>query len=173
MVSVKTKSEQIRRIEELFAQLTHRFTAEDDAEQRWLAEHCSPGAARLVEELSVPTLHLLDAIPVDGSINIVGLSRATGIPKGTVSKTVRRLVAAGLLARHRLADNRKEVHLSPTDLGAEIQRAHRGLHEEMGHGIHAFLARYSAEELAVLTRVLADLHRMPREGPRFRPDLLD
>lgn len=43
----------------------------------------------------------------------------------------------------------------------------------MGLGLEAFLDRYSAADLAVIARVLEDLNRMPREGPRFRPDLLD
>lgn len=173
MVSVTTKSDAIRHIEELIVQVTNRFAAEDDAEQRWLVDQCSPEAAGVVPRVSVAALHLLDAIPAEGSVNIVGLSRATGVPKGTVSKVVRRLVTEGAVARHRLPDNRKEVHLRLTALGAEIQRAHRSLHEQMGHGLHAFLDRYSAAELAVVTRVLDDLRRMPREGLTFRPDLLD
>ncbi|MGH3319774.1 MAG: MarR family winged helix-turn-helix transcriptional regulator [Streptosporangiaceae bacterium] len=170
---MRTKSDAIRQIEDLVGQVTSRFAAEDDAEQQWLVDQCSPEAARLVSRLSVHALHLLDAIPVEGSVNIVGLSRATGVPKGTVSKTVHRLIADGLVARHRLPDNRKEVHLRLTRTGAEIRQAHRSLHEQMGHELDTFLDRYSAAELAVVTRVLEDLNRMPREGLRFRPDLLD
>ncbi|MGH3495083.1 MAG: MarR family transcriptional regulator [Sciscionella sp.] len=149
------------------------LSAEYDAEQQWLVEQCPPEAAPLVCRLSVHAPHLLDAIPVEGSINIVGLLQATGMPKGTVSKTVRRLAADGLVTRHRLPDNRKEVHLRVTSASADIQHAHQSLHEQMGQGIVAFLNRYSKAELAVITRVLADLQRMPREGLRFRPDLLD
>lgn len=173
MVSVKTKGDAIGRIEELIAQVGQRFAAEDDAEQQWLVDRCSPEAARVVSGLSVQALHLLDAIPADDSVNVIGLSRATGVPKGTVSKAVRRLVADGVLARHRLPDNRKEVHLRMTSIGVQIQRAHRSLHEQMGQGLRAFLDRYSDAELAVITRVLTDLERMPREGLHLRPDLLD
>lgn len=173
MVSVETKNDAIRRIEDLIAQVTGRFATEDDAEQKWLADQCSPEAAEVIARMSVQALHLLDAIPVDGSVNIVDLSRATGVPKGTVSKTARRLVTDGLVARHRLPDNRKEVHLRLTATGAEVQRAHQGLHEEMGNGLRAFFHRYDADELAIVVRILNDLNRMPREGIRFRPDLLD
>lgn len=182
MVSVGTKRDAIEEIETLIGRVTSRMAVEDDAEQRWLADHCSPEAARKLPALSVHALHLLDEIPPEApeaaggvarSVNIVGLAQATGVPKGTVSKTVRRLVAAGLVARHRLPDNRKEVHLRLTPLGAEIQRAHQGLHEETGEAMRAFLARYTPTDLAVITRVLGDLARMPREGVHFRPDLLD
>lgn len=173
MVSVKTKNEAIGEIEALIAQVTGRFAAEDDAEQQWLVDQCGPEAARLVARMSVHALHLLDAIPAEGSINIVGLSRTTGVPKGTVSKTVRRLLADGLVSRHRLPDNRKEVHLRLTATGTEIRRAHKSLHEQMGSGLREFLERYNDAELAVIARALGDLARMPREGLRFRPDLLE
>ena len=58
-------------------------------------------------------------------------------------------------------------------MGKEIQAAHRSLHEQMGTVFDDFLTRYSPEELEVLSRVLNDLLQMPREGLRFRPDLLD
>ena len=177
MVSVKTKHQAIGEIEELIARVATRMTAEDGAEQEYLAAHCaSPEAARHVARLSVHALHLLDAIPPAGSVesvNIVGLSEATGIPKGTVSKTVARLAGAGLVARHRVPGNRKEVHLRATGTGSEIQRSHRGLHAEQTEAVRAFLARYSAADLGVVIRVLDDLVRMPREGVTFRPDLLD
>ncbi|WP_245600818.1 MarR family winged helix-turn-helix transcriptional regulator [Streptomyces sulphureus] len=170
---METKTDAVGRIERLLAQVAGRFTAEDDAEQQWLIDQCSPEAARLVPQLSVQALHLLDAVPADGSINVVGLSRATDVPKGTVSKHVRRLVVAGALERHRLPDNLKEVHLRLAPVGAEIQQAHRSLHAQTEEGLRAFLHRYSEADLAVLARVLTDLARMPREGLRFRPDLLD
>lgn len=172
---METNAEAISRIEELVGLVTARFADEDPGEQEWMRDLCSPAARPVLDRLSVQALHLLDAIPTDddASVNIVGLSAATGIPKGTVSKIVRRLVADGAVSRHRRPDNRKEVHLRVTKLGEEIQRAHRSLHEQMGSGIAEFMARYSADELDVITRVLNDLVRMPRDGLRFRPDLLD
>jgi len=175
MVSMKTTSESIARIEELLAAITARFADEDPQEQEWLRSQCSPAAQRALDELSVAGLHLLDQIPGPGSaetVNIVGLSQISGVPKGTVSKTVQRLESAGTVSRHRLPGNRKEVHLRLTEVGVEIQRAHRGLHEQMGSSLSAFLGRYSDADLEVLTRVLGDLLAMPREGLRFRPDLL-
>lgn len=173
---METKQETISEISELIERLTARFTADDVDEQQWMAAQCSPQAARVLSGLSVSMLHLLNAIPTpnsDQSINITALSLATEIPKGTVSKSVRRLVDDGVVERQQLPDNRKEVHIRLSSLGAEIHAAHRSLHEQMGDGLDAFLERYSNADLAVITRVLADLLRMPRDGLRFRPDLLD
>ncbi len=177
MVSMKTKADAVAHIEELVGQLTARFAADDDEEQQWMADQCSAAARRVLARTNVQALHLLDEIPADdgsgATVNVVGLARATGIPKGTVSKIVRRLTDSGAVERHQLPDNRKEVHLRLTPVGTEIQAAHRSLHEQMGEGLGAFLVRYTAADLAVITRVLDDLLRMPREGLRFRPDLLD
>lgn len=172
---MKTKSEVIASIEDQLSAISARFAEEDPQEQEWLRSQCSPTAQRALEELSVAALHLLDEIPGPDSaesVNIVGLSQVSGVPKGTVSKTVQRLESAGAVSRHRRPGNRKEVHLRLTDVGAELRRAHRSLHEQMGSTLSEFLDRYSAGELEVLGRVLGDVLAMPREGLRFRPDLL-
>lgn len=173
---MKTKPEAIASIEELLAAISARFAEEDPQEQEWLRAQCSPAGRRALAQLSTPALHLLDQIPGPDSaetVNIVGLSQASGVPKGTVSKTVQRLESAGAVSRHRRPGNRKEVHLRLTEVGTEIQRAHRGLHEQMGSTLSEFLDRYSAGDLEVLGRVLGDLLAMPRVGLQFRPDLLD
>lgn len=177
MVSVETKAELIERISGLADQVAARFEEEDPDERQHMLDRCSPRARKALHTLGVPSLHLLDAIPAagedGGSVNVVGLARAVGLPKGTVSKTVQRLADAGVVTRHRLPGNRKEVHLRLTSLGQEIQTAHRSLHEEMGGTFATFLGRYTKAELGVLLRMLDDLARMPRDGVRFRPDLLD
>ena len=174
MVLVETKSDVIASIGDLAGRIAARFTEEDAEEQAHMRALCSPEAQRVLEELSVEMLHLLDAIPTADasaeSVNVVGLSRATGTPKGTVSK---RLTDAGVISRFRIPGNRKEVHLRLTQVGEEIQAAHHSLHEQMGDVFEGFLARYSAADLAVVHRILEDLLRMPRDGVRFRPDLLD
>lgn len=174
---MKTKQDAIQQIGELIDQLTVRFSEEDVDEQAWMRDQCSPAAQRVLATISVQALHVLARIPADDgsgeSVNIVGLADATGVPKGTVSKIVQRLVDGGAVDRYRREGNRKEVHLRLTAVGQEIQRAHRSLHEQMGDGLATLLVRYSESDLDVIQRVLNDLVRVPREGLRFRPDLLD
>jgi DNA-binding MarR family transcriptional regulator len=177
MVFVETKRDVIASIGDLTGRIAARFAEEDADEQTHMRAMCSPGTQRVLDELSVEMLHLLDAIPVgnasDESVNVVSLSQATGTPKGTVSKRLQRLTDAGAISRFRIPGNRKEIHLRLTPIGEEIRAAHRSLHEQMGEVLDEFLARYSAAELAALHRILNDLLRMPRDGVRFRPDLLD
>lgn len=178
MVFMETKRELIASIADLTACLIQRFSEEDADEQAHMRRLCSPDAQLALERMSVESLHLLDAIPAEAdhhavSTNIVGLAETTRTPKGTVSKRVQRLTELGVVSRHQLPGNRKEVHLRLTPIGEEIRTAHRSLHEHMGTIPADFLTRYNTDELRVVTRVLHDLLRMPRDGLRFRPDLLD
>lgn len=177
MVLVETKSDLIASIGDLAGRIAARFAEEDADEQTHMRMLCSSAAQRVIDELSVEMLHLIDAIPATeasaASVNVIGLSQLTGTPKGTVSKRLQRLTDAGVISRFRIPGNRKEVHLRLTPIGMEIRAAHRSLHEQMGDVLDEFLTRYSIHDLGVVHRILDDLLRMPREGVRFRPDLLD
>jgi len=178
MVLMETKSELIALIADQAARVAQRFAQDDEDERAYMRKRCSPQAQLALDKMSVEALHLLDAIPGGGStdepsVNIVGLAQATGVPKGTVSKRVQRLTDIGVVTRHQIPGNRKEVHLRRTPIGDEIWEAHRSLHEQMGDVLGELLSRYTVADLQVLTRVLDDLLRMPREGLRYRPDLLD
>lgn len=173
MVSVKTTpASQPERIWQALGEVGDRFTAEDEMEREWMAQRCAPELTPVVTALSLQALHLLDAVAEAGTIKVVELARVTGVPKGTVSKALQRLVRDGVVRREQTPDNRKEVLISLTDDGTQIQRAHQAMHEEMERGMLAFFERYSAAEQEVILRVLEDLALMPRDGPGFRPDLL-
>lgn len=173
MVSVKTSSaSQVERIWRALGEVGARFTAEDEMEREWMAQRCAPELTPVVASMSLQALHLLDAVAEAETIKVVELARVTGVPKGTVSKALQRLVRDGVVRRERPPGNRKEVLVSLTEAGAQIQRAHRAMHEEMERGMLAFFERYSVSERDVILRVLEDLALMPREGPGFRPDLL-
>jgi DNA-binding MarR family transcriptional regulator len=166
MVSVKTKMEAVGAITDLLGALSDKFDTDDDAERDYMAEHCPDhlkGAAREVPTLA---MHLLDRI-ADEPVNIVGLAAQSGQLKGTVSKHVQRLVDAGLVERNPVPGNRKEIRLGLTEDGRLVARVHRRMHEEKDAGIHEFLARYSAAELATISKVLGDLLATELRGVRL------
>jgi DNA-binding MarR family transcriptional regulator len=111
-------------------------------------------------------MHLL-AVIAEGPVSVVGLATRSGQLKGTVSKHVQRLVDAGMVARTPIPGNRKEIELGPTADGELVVDAHRLLHEEMAHGLHDFLRRYSSAELQVLARMLRDLQAAKKVGVRI------
>lgn len=175
MVSVETSADCAEHITDLLGQLAARFTTEDDAEQQWMLRRCSPQARRAFAACGVGTLHVLAVVPRegDGSTNLVGLVREAGVAKGTVSKAVRRLADLGLVERHRIEGNRKEVHVRVTSLGEEIRSAHEELHREIQRGLHDFLAQYPAADLQVVTRIMRDLLATPRDGIRLAPEQVE
>lgn len=164
--------EAVDRIQDLVGRVIARFGEQDLDEQAWLRAHAPERLGALIGGLSVHALHLLDAVAEAEPANVVGLSAHTGVPKGTVSKTLQRLSEAELVERYRLEGNRKEVHVRLTADGELVHRAHRELHAAMGDGLRLYLRTLSPEDLEVVTRVLGDILRMPREGVRWRPDLL-
>jgi DNA-binding MarR family transcriptional regulator len=168
MVSMKTKSALIADINELVGAVTDKFDADEDgdAERDFIAERCPKRLEHAVRSLPTLSMHLL-AVIADGPVSVVGLAARSAQLKGTVSKHVQRLVDAGLVARTPIPGNRKEIELTPTADGELVVDAHRRLHEEMAHGLHEFLRRYSGAELQVLARVLRDLMAARKVGVRI------
>jgi DNA-binding MarR family transcriptional regulator len=168
MVSMKTKSALIADINDLLRVVGDKFDADEDgdAERDFMAERCPARLEATIRSLPTLSMHLL-AVIADGPVSVVGLAARSGQLKGTVSKHVQRLVDAGLVARTPVPGNRKEIQLSPTADGALITDVHRRLHDEMAHGLHDFLTRYSGAELQVLAKVLRDLAVARKVGVRL------
>lgn len=165
---MKTKAEAIGAISSLLGALADKFDTDDDAERDYLAQHCPGHLKSAAREVPTLAMHLLARI-ADGSTNVVGLAAQSGQLKGTVSKHVQRLVDAGLVERNPVPGNRKEIRLSPTKDGRTVARVHRQMHDEMDEGVSTFLMRYSAAELAIVTRVLGDLLQTEKRGVRLIP----
>ena len=89
-------------------------------------------------------------------MNGATISTQFRIPKGTVSKVTRRLVASKLVRVESLPNNRKEILFRLTPLGRELFEVHRAFDEQMERGFIQFLRRYDASELRLLVRVLRD-----------------
>jgi DNA-binding MarR family transcriptional regulator len=169
MVSVKTKSEAVGEIGTLLNALTEKFETDGDPERDYLQEHCPVRLHRSIREIPTMGVHLLAAIG-EGAVNVVGLAARSGQLKGTVSKHVQRLVEAGLVERSSVPGNRKEIRLSLTGDGQIIDDVHRRMHAEMAAGLDEFLMRYTAAELATVTKVLGDLLHTEKRGVRLVSD---
>ncbi len=170
MVSVKTKADVIARIGDLVRAVGDKFddSEDGDAERDFMTQHCPRRLAAVVRELPTLSVHLLDSIS-DDPVNIVTLAARSGQLKGTVSKHVQRLVAAGLVERQPVPGNRKEITLRLTADGHVVARAHRRLHDEMNLGMSDFLSRYTHAELATVAKILGDLLATERVGVRLAP----
>lgn len=141
----------------LMGKVTERFESEDREEWQWLAQHSqNPQTTELMRDMSVTAAHVIDAIGRLEPVNGITISAQFHIPKGTVSKVTRRLMAQKLVSSESLPNNKKEVLFRLTPLGRELFQVHRAFDDQMERGFTRFLQRYSPDELRQLVRVLQD-----------------
>ena len=141
----------------MLAKVTERFDSEENEEWQWLAQHShNPLIVEMLRDSTTTTLRVLDAIGRSEPVNGITISEQFRIPRGTVSKITRRLVARNLISQESLPKNKKEILFRLTPLGRELFEVHRAFDEQMERGFMHFLQRYSADELQLLVRVLHD-----------------
>ncbi|ANW66085.1 hypothetical protein BCA37_23180 [Mycobacterium sp. djl-10] len=147
--------------------------ADVDAEPEFLRQGLPARLRPLVDTMPRLGMHLLDAIDAGGragdALNVVVLAARSGQLKGTVSEHVQKLVEHGLVQRDPVVGNRKEIRLSLTPDGHRVVEVHRQMHDEINAGVRDFLTRYTAGELATLSRVLEGLVAAERRGVRLVP----
>jgi DNA-binding MarR family transcriptional regulator len=145
------------RILALLAKMTERFDSAENEEWRWLIAHSpSPLIVEILQDSTPMTLRMIDAIGRMEPVNGVTISERYRIPKGTVSKITRRLIAQGLISHERLPNNRKELLFRLTPPGRDLFDLHRTFDERMERGFIQFLQRYDAATLRLLADVLRD-----------------
>jgi DNA-binding MarR family transcriptional regulator len=141
----------------LLGQVAHRFDSEDHENWQWLAEHSDNSqTVEILRDLTLVTMRVIDAIGHLEPVNGATISAQFRVPKGTVSKVTRRLVAQELVQTESLPNNKKEILFRLTPLGAEVWRVNRAFDERMQRGFTRFLRRYSLDELRFLVRLLGD-----------------
>lgn len=141
----------------LLGKVTERFDSEDTEERRWLAQSSpNPVVVEMLQESTTATLRVLDAIGRLEPVNGITISAQFHIPKGTVSKITRRLMAKNLISTEFLPNNKKEILFRLTPLGRELFQVHRTFDEQMERGFMRFLQRYQLDELRLLVRVLRE-----------------
>ena len=141
----------------LISRITERFESEEHEEWQWLARQShDPQVVEILRDTTTMGLRIIDAIGRLEPVNGATISTQFRIPKGTVSKVTRRLVARQLVSHESLPNNRKEILFRLTPLGRELFEVHRAFDEQMERGFLQFLRRYDASELRLLVRVLRD-----------------
>ncbi len=142
----------------LLAKATDQFDSDEHGSSwQWMAEHSqNPLIVDIMHDLSVTSWRVIDAIGRLEPVNGITISAQFRIPKGTVSKVTRRLIAQNLVSTEFLPNNKKEILFRLTPLGRELADVHRAFDAQMERGIFRFLQRYSADELRLLVRVLQD-----------------
>jgi len=137
------------------ATITERFESSEHEGWQWIIHHSSnPLVAELLQDLSPTALRVIDAIGRLEPVNGITISERFRIPKGTVSKVTRRLLANNLVLSESRPHNKKEVLFRLTALGSELYHVHRAFDELMERGFRRFFQRYTPDELRLLVHVL-------------------
>lgn len=147
----------IAQILALLAAAAHKVESEQNESWQWLAEHShDPLLLQALREMTVTSLRVIDAIGRLEPVNGITISLHSGLPRGTVSKVTRRLIAQNLVSGAHQLRNHKEIFFRLTRRGRELFTVHRTFDEQMERGIARFLERYQLDELRLLVRVLQE-----------------
>ena len=147
----------IAEIMSLLAKVTEKLEPDNLGMKQWIVQNFNnPKIAELLQDSTVMMLRVLDAIGRLEPVNGITISKQFRIPKGSVSKATRRLIAKKLIKTESLPNNKKEILYRTTSLGKELYRAHRAFDEQMEKSFVKFLEKYDEDELQLLIRVLRD-----------------
>lgn len=154
--SSDTKS-MIVEIMSLLSKVSEKLEPENIGMKQWIIQNFNnPKIADLLQDSTLMMLRVLDAIGRLEPVNGITISRQFRIPKGSVSKTTRRLIAKRLIKTESLPNNKKEILYRTTALGKELFQAHRAFDEQMEKDFIQFLDKYDSRELNFIVRVLQD-----------------
>lgn len=147
----------INEIMTLLSEVSEKFEPDNLGMKQWIVQNFNnPKIAELLEDSTVMMLRVLDAIGKLEPVNGATISKQFRIPKGSVSKATRRLIAKKLIKTESLPNNKKEILYRTTPLGKELFQAHRAFDEQMEKDFVQFLQKYDEDELRFLVRVLHD-----------------
>ena len=141
----------------LLSQVSEKFEPGENEMKQWMAQNFrSPIITEVLQDSTLMTLRVLDAIGQLEPVNGITISKQSRIPKGSVSKITRRLISKKLITKESLPNNKKEVIFRMTPLGKEIFLAHRAFDQKMEKGFLKFLKKYDADKLQVVIDILQD-----------------
>lgn len=159
MSSPKAISKQpvISEIMSLLGKAAEKLEPDNLGMKQWMIQNFNnPKIADLLQDSTIMMLRVLDAVGQLEPVNGITISKQFRIPKGTVSKATRRLIAKKLIKAESLPNNKKEILYRTTPLGKEIYEAHRAFDEQMEKSFTRFLQSYKDDELQFMVRVLQD-----------------
>jgi DNA-binding MarR family transcriptional regulator len=154
----------------LLGKVSEKLEPDNLGMKQWIIQHFEdPRIADLLEDSTVMMLRVLDAIGRLEPVNGITISKQFRIPKGSVSKATRRLIAKKLIKAESRPNNKKEILYRTSPLGKQLFQAHRAFDEQMEKSFIQFLERYKEDELRFLVRLLRDATEITFLDTESRP----
>ena len=105
-------------------------------------------------DLHANDVGLFEVLAAPGAWSVRRIAQALGAPISTISSALDRLERKGLVARRRIADDRRVVHIELTARGRRLALRLRGAHVE---NCRTMLARLDADERGEFLRMAAQI----------------
>jgi DNA-binding MarR family transcriptional regulator len=154
----KQREPVITEILSLMSQAAQKLEPDSLGMKQWIIENYNdPKVANLLQDSTFMMLRVLNAIGQLQPVNGISISKQFRIPKGSVSKATRRLIAKKLIKTESLPNNKKEILYRTTPLGQDLFEAHRAFDQQMEKSFVEFLKKYNEAELRFIVRLLRDI----------------
>jgi DNA-binding MarR family transcriptional regulator len=112
--------------------------------------------------LYVSEIHAIHAIASNPEINLTQLAELSGVTKGAISQTVKRLVSKRYIARYRVK-NRKEVNLRLSDKGYLINQHYENFEKERFVFAEKLYENASKEDITLIRNLFAIIYENMRQ----------
>src|SRR6185503_10800595 len=134
-----SQNDQITEIMALLGQISEKFEPGENEMKQWMIQNFQrPQIVEILQDSTVMTLRVLDAIGRLEPVNGITISKQSRIPKGSVSKITRRMISQKLITKESLPHNKKEVLFRTTSLSKEIFLVHQAFDQKMEKGFITF-----------------------------------
>ena len=104
--------------------------------------------------LQMQEIHIIEAIGINGDINITELAHLLGFTKSTISRQVTALQNKNYIKKYKKEDNKKEIYIKLTELGERAYLAHIEFHEKRRYLCYEKMDTYSNREKNLILEFL-------------------
>jgi DNA-binding MarR family transcriptional regulator len=139
--------EELHSIIDLFLRILHLYAAMDKKPRDF-------GTGDL---LYVSEIHAIHYISRNPEINITRLAELSGVTKGAISQTVKRLVSKRYIARYKVKNN-KEVNLRLSDKGYLINQHYEEFEKERFVFAEKLYENASVEDIALIRNLFGIIY---------------
>lgn len=116
-----------------------------------------------LNEYGYSETHCIDFIGKLELPNVTKIAESMQMTRGAISKMTKKLLNKGLIEKYSLETNKKEVYFRLTDSGMLLYKEHEKRHKLWEKRDTNFLARYSKEEIEILTKFMQEFNEYLEE----------
>lgn len=110
----------------------------------------------ICSELSLKEMHTIEAIVNSADGNFGSIAAKLNITMGTLSVALKTLENKGYIIREKVESDRRQINVSVTEKGMEVNSRHQVFHHNM---VNEIIACLSAAELEILMKGLDKLNK--------------